>query len=255
MNVAAHSYQIRGNTGNEIAASIEEGIRAGRLGAGAQLPAIRVLARRLAVSPTTVAAAYRSLRVRGLVRAGGRRGTVVNRRPPLMTPQSAALPAGVRDLFSGNPDPTLLPPLRPVLAHLAGAQELYGGATNRDDLVRLAIRDFRIDRIPAASIAVLSGAMDAIERVLQAHLRPGDMVAVEDPSYSGSLDMIAALGMVPEPIALDDFGPRPPSLAAAIRAGARAVILTPRAQNPTGAALDKNRAAQLREVLAKAPEV
>jgi DNA-binding transcriptional MocR family regulator len=255
MNVAAHSYQITGTTGNEIAASIEEGIRAGKLAAGAQLPAIRALARKLAVSPTTVAAAYRSMRVRGLVRAGGRRGTVVNRRPPLVTPPAAGVPAGVRDLVSGNPDPALLPPLRPVLARIAGAQELYGGATNRNDLVRLAIRDFRADRIPASAIAVLSGAMDAIERVLQAQLAPGDIVAVEDPSYSGSLDLIASLGMIPEPIAVDDLGPRPQSLTAAIRAGARAVILTPRAQNPTGAALDKNRAAQLREIIARAPEV
>ncbi len=67
------------------------------------------------------------------------------------------------------------------------------------------------------------------------------------------LDLIAALGMIAEPVALDEFGMRPDSLAAAIRADAKAVILTPRAQNPTGVALDRKRAAELRSVLAKSP--
>jgi DNA-binding transcriptional MocR family regulator len=120
-------------------------------------------------------------------------------------------------------------------------------------LVELARRSFKRDHVAAREIAVVSGAMDAIERVLQAHLSPGDVVAVEDPSYTGVLDLIAALGMIAEPVALDEFGLRPNSLAAAIRAGAKALILTPRAQNPTGVAIDRKRAAELRAVLAKAP--
>jgi DNA-binding transcriptional MocR family regulator len=97
--------------------------------------------------------------------------------------------------------------------------------------------------------------MDAMERVLGAHLRPGDMVGLEDPSYSGTLDTVAALGLVAEPIALDDLGPEPRSVQAALRAGIRAIILTPRAQNPTGAAFDLKRVAALREVLARHPDV
>ncbi len=252
MNVTAHSYQIAGKSGNQISAGIEEQIRSGKLAAGMVLPAIRTLADQLEVSPTTVAAAYRSLRVRGLVRAGGRRGTIVNRRPPLVTPAVRVAPEGAVNLADGNPDPELLPALPPILARIAGEQQLYGGETNRAKLVELARRAFKRDRIPAGEIAVLSGAMDAIERVLQAHLSPGDVVAVEDPSYNGVLDLVAALGMVAEPVALDEFGMRPDSLASALRAGAKAVILTPRAQNPTGAAIDRKRAAELRGTLAKA---
>src|SRR5262249_35804740 len=111
------------------------------------------------------------------------------------------------------------------------------------------------DDIPAASLAILGGAMDAIERVLQAHLRPGDRVAVEDPGYAGVLDLVSALGLVPEPVALDDFGPQPAALEAALRGGTRAVILTPGAQTPTGAALDATRARQLRALLDRHPDV
>ena len=119
--MTAHTYQIVGKSGNQISASIEEQIRDGKLAAGTVLPAIRALADRLEVSPTTVAAAYRSLRVRGLVRAGGRRGTIVNRRPPLATPSLPVAPEGAINLADGNPDPELLPALHPMLAKIAGA--------------------------------------------------------------------------------------------------------------------------------------
>jgi DNA-binding transcriptional MocR family regulator len=254
VNVTAHTYQIVGKSSNQISARIEEQIRNGKLVSGAVLPPIRALADRLEVSPTTVAAAYRSLRVRGLVRAGGRRGTIVNRRPPLATPAPPSAPEGAINLADGNPDPELLPALHPILAKIAAEHQLYGKETNSAKLIDLARRSFIRDRIPAREIAVVSGAIDAIERVLQAHLSPGDVVAVEDPSYTGVLDLIAALGMIAEPVALDQFGIRPASLAAAIRADAKAAIVTPRAQNPTGVALDKKRATELRAVLAKAPD-
>jgi DNA-binding transcriptional MocR family regulator len=253
MNVTAHSYQILGKSGNQISSSIEEQIRSGKLGAGTVLPAIRALADLLEVSPTTVAAAYRSLRVRGLVRAGGRRGTIVNRRPPIVTPNLPVAPEGAFNLADGNPDPELLPSLAPILARVAGEHQLYGGETNRAKLVEVARRSFKHDHVPAREIAVVSGAIDGIERVLQAHLSPGDVVAVEDPSYTGVLDLIAAMGMIAEPVALDEFGVRAASLAAALRADAKALILTPRAQNPTGVALDRKRATELRAVLGKAP--
>ncbi len=254
MNVSTH-YQIRGKSSNQIAASIEEAIRSGRIAAGARLPAIRSLADGLEVSPTTVAAAYQALRVRGLLHGSGRRGTVVNRRPPLVTPAIPRLPAGVRNLMDGNPDRRLLPSLGDTIRRIECTAPLYGNVGNLPDLLELARKQFEDDGIAGKSIAVVSGAMDAIERVLQAHLSPGDLVGVEDPCYRGTLDLIAALGLIAEPIAIDDFGPTPDATAAALRAGVSAVIVTPRGQNPTGAALDRKRAAVLHEILARAPHV
>jgi DNA-binding transcriptional MocR family regulator len=254
MNVSTH-YQIRGKSGNQIAASVEEAIRNGRIAAGARLPAIRSLAGQLVVSPTTVAAAYQTLRVRGLLHGSGRRGTVVNRRPPLVTPTMPRLPAGVRNLMDGNPDPRFLPSLSDAIGRLACSAPLYGGASDRPDLLALARAQFEADHIPAQALAVVGGAMDAIERVLQAHLRPGDVVGVEDPCYRGTLDLISALGLVAEPIAIDQNGPTPQAMAGALQAGISAVIITPRGQNPTGAALERKRAAALSALLARHRDV
>jgi DNA-binding transcriptional MocR family regulator len=255
MNVSVH-YQIRGHSGNQIAASIEHGIQSGGLNPGQPLPTVRALAARLRVSPATVAAAYNELGVRGLVHGSGRRGTLVNRRPPLLTRAVFAPPApGLRNLADGGPDPAMLPSLKPYLAQLDGVPGKYGDPENRAALVRLAARQFKSDAIGAESIAVVSGALDGVERVLQAHLRPGDAVAVEDPSYTGVLDLVAALALVAEPVAIDDWGPLAADLNRALKRGAKAFIVTPRAQNPSGAALDRKRAAELRHVLAGYPEV
>ncbi len=257
MNVPVH-YQIRGDSGNQIASSIEDAIRSGRIRAGEHLPTVRALATRLKVSPTTVAAAYSSLRVRGLVHGSGRRGTVVNRRPAIATSARSAtlrIRKGLRNLAEGGPDPALLPSFKPYLARLEGSPGQYGDDENRPELVRLAIKQFKSDGIAVGELAVVSGALSGIERVMQAYLSPGDIVAVEDPSYTGVLDLVAAMGLIAEPMALDDSGPLPDEMNRALKAGAKACIVTPRAQNPTGATLDKKRAAELRTILARYPEV
>ncbi|OCB31672.1 GntR family transcriptional regulator, partial [Mycobacterium malmoense] len=106
------------------------------------------------------------------------------------------------------------------------------------------------DGVPAEHLAVTSGALDGIERVLTAHLRPGDRVAVEDPGWANLLDLLAALGLVAEPVRVDDDGPLPADLTRALNRGVRALIITNRAQNPTGAALSAPRADELRKLLA-----
>jgi len=248
-------YTIRGTGSEAIAADIEEAVSTGALAPGAELPPIRELAAQLGVNANTVAAAYRVLRERGAVETAGRRGTRIRERPAT-TPRSMrgiAVPPGVRDLSTGNPDPALLPIATAVVR--SGAPVLYGEPAVSPELAEYARATLTADGVPAEHLAVTAGALDGIERVLTAHLRPGDRVAVEDPGWANLLDLLAALGFSAEPMRVDDDGPVVADVASALRRGARAVVVTSRAQNPTGAAVSAARARDLRRLLSDHPDV
>jgi len=241
---------LTGDTAVKIAGSVEDALAAGRAAAGDPLPPVRLLAARLGVSPATAAAAYRLLRERGVAVADGRRGTRIRPAPPVAALPDAPLPAGVRDLAEGNPDPALLPDAERVVRTLRVPPRLYGDVLNDPGLIAIAREQFAADRVPAGHVAVVSGALDGIERVLREHLRPGDRVAVEDPCFSGVADLLAALSLVAVPVAIDDEGILPDALPKAA-----ALIVTPRAQNPSGAAFSERRARRLRAVLKTRPEM
>src|SRR5262245_8390050 len=142
-------YAIQGDSASAVAASVEEGLRRGRLRPGDPLPTVRALAGRLGLSPATVAAAYRTLQARGLVTGQGRRGTRVAFRPPVPLPRpDPVIPSHLRDLATGNPDPARLPPLGPALAaRRAIPPTLYGEPPHRPALLALAARHFRADGV------------------------------------------------------------------------------------------------------------
>jgi DNA-binding transcriptional MocR family regulator len=240
---------IAGTGAESIAANVEEAISHGTFSPGDALPPIRELAGQLGVNANTVAAAYRLLRDRGAVETAGRRGTRVRHRPAT-TPRSLLgldVPAGARDLSTGNPDPALLPI---AFARVPRPRPLlYGEPAMSPELVDHARTALAADGVPADHLAVTSGALDGIERALAAHLRPGDRVAVEDPGWANLLDLLAALGLSAEPVRVDDDGPLVVDMARALGRGVRAVVVTNRAQNPTGAALSADRAGALRGLL------
>ena len=255
-------YQITGRGAAEIVASVETGVRAGALAPGATLPPVRSLAGDLGVAPATVAAAYKNLRQRGLVETAGRNGTRVRPRPPLASraARRPTAPPGTVDLSAGEPDPRLLPQLGPRLLRLAAAASepiSYAQSGSWRELIALGRERLAADAVPVrdAAMTVTSGALDAIERLLAAHLRPGDRVGVEDPGWANLIDLVAALGFETVSMPVDDDGPTVDGLRHAITAGVAAVVVTSRAQNPTGGAVSPARASVLRKALAAAPAV
>lgn len=255
MNSILAQYHLTGRSAREIASGIEAAVTAGVLGPGERLPSVRRLAAELEISPATVASAYRDLRSRGIVTGRSRGRTTVSLRPPLRARAEVSVPTGTRDLATGNPDPRLLPDLEEALRSVALRTRLYREppvAAEFAAATGVLLREIGLD---GSEFTVVGGAMDGIERVLQAHLRPGDRVAVEDPGYSGVLDLLAAMGLERSPVCVDNEGMMPEALAGALRSGVSAVVVTPHAQNPTGASITQSRAADLRAVLDSAPEV
>ncbi|WP_190169076.1 aminotransferase class I/II-fold pyridoxal phosphate-dependent enzyme [Streptomyces mirabilis] len=254
-------YRIEGRRAADISASVERAVGSGDLEPGQLLPPIRELAERLGVNPNTVAAAYRTLRERGVIETAGRRGSRIRSKPATTGRDyiRVEVPEGVRNVADGNPDPALLPTLAEAFAAAAGRSDrdpvMYGEVAVEAELERLARADLDADGVPDGPVVVTSGSLDAIERVLAAHLKPGDAVAVEDPGWGSVFDLAPALGLRTVPVRVDDEGPVPDDVRQALESGARALIVTDRAQNPTGAAVGATRARALRSVLKEHPDV
>jgi DNA-binding transcriptional MocR family regulator len=245
---------ISGATANAIAGSIRDLALRGDFEPGFLLPPIRTLAVELQVNRNTVAAAYRQLVAAGVAQTQGRLGTAIASFPDVDTEQQPE--SGLIDLASGNPDPELLPDLRAAIAQMPYQTTLYGDSAVTENLQAVANTIFSGDIDHRATTAVTHGAVDAVERVLNSCLTRGDTVAIEDPCFLASIGTIRLNGYRRAPVPLDDRGMTVEGLREAITEHrARAVIITPRAHNPTGASLDAKRAAELRAVLADHPEV
>ncbi len=248
-------YRINAGSAAELVRDIEHAVASGAIAPGQRLPSVRRLAADVGLSPATVAAGLAELRRRGVVLTEPRRGTRIGQGPPIgSSRRPLPVPAGARDLSRGNPDPALLPDLGRAMSSSELPVRLYGEPPAVPELLELGREQLRADGIPGEALCVVSGALDAIERVLQAQLRPGDRVAVENPGYAALYDLLRAQGLGLEPVGIDDRGMRPSELRAVIARGAGAVVITPRGQNPTGAALDRERAHELCGVLAEFPQ-
>ncbi|HSJ28502.1 MAG TPA: aminotransferase class I/II-fold pyridoxal phosphate-dependent enzyme, partial [Acidimicrobiia bacterium] len=183
----------------------------------------------------------------------GRSGTFVLDSPPLGGHRSPPVPPGSVDLASGGPDPRLLPDLGRYLVH-EGPSSSYDDPPMLDALETAGRAWLARQGTDAARLIATSGALDAIERVLAAHLRPGDAVAVERPGWSAVSDLVRALGLRPVEVDIDDRGVLPAALEAALPT-IDAIVITPRAQNPVGAALDEERQGRLDELLGGRPDI
>lgn len=246
---------ITGQSAAEIFDSVRRLVHAGRLEPGEALPPVRQLASELGVNRNTVASAYRRLVAAGVAVTRGRHGTLVRSSPQLPEHEGRIHDALVRDLGSGNPALQWLPDPLDALAEAGYRPVLYGDAVIAPVLARQGRAWFEPDSPGDYEVLLTHGAVDALERLLGSGLTAGDKVAIEEPCYLSGLRTVRALALEPVGVAMDAFGMQPHALQQALEAGAQAVVITPRAQNPTGASLTAERAAALRQVLTRFPHV
>lgn len=249
------SEQITGSTAAEISDSVRALRDRGELRPGTVLPPVRELALQLGVNRNTAVAAYRQLAQAGVVVSRGRGGTVVAGAEPVAQ-EGYAADTVLRDVGTGNPDPRLIPDPTPALATLTGRPVLYGEPVIDRGLEEWA-NAWVAEDLPKADfrITITSGAVDAVERLLAQALTRDDAVALEDPCFLASIHTVRLGGYRAVAVPVDAEGMTVDGLRAALDAGVRAVICTPRAQNPTGSSLSARRATELRAVLAEHPYV
>jgi len=239
--------------------------------AGAALPPERRLAGLLAVSRTTVVAAYRILRREG--RLESRRGSGTRAAGPAPAPRAGrpaqfASAATFRSLIDrdaaaidfaaaglgagGILTSELLARAAGELSSLAGS---VGYLPHGLPSLRQAIaRHLSEDGLPTDELQILvtNGAQQAI--TLLAHLLAGrgTSVVVENPTYAGALDAFAATGarLLGIPVE-EEQGPRTPLRQLLRSERPRLLYLMPTFQNPTGAVSTPARRQQLAALAAE----
>jgi len=227
-----------------IALTLAELIRDGEVRPGSRLPTVRELAAGLSVSPTTVSEAWSALRAEQLVGTSGRRGTIVLTPPPETRRRNGFRGWPEIDLERGLPDPALLPPLADAVA--AGSR----GSRGKDDItpdLRAAVKPTWPFK-PGAWTVVAGGRAGSVLGC-QAVVRPGEAVAVEQPTAPHLLDTLRDARVRIVPVACDESGPLPDALAKALKERPSAFIYQPRAQVPCGHSVSAERAAELARAL------
>jgi DNA-binding transcriptional MocR family regulator len=265
-----------------LADHIQALIRAGTLRSGDRVPSVRRLSQQQGVSVATVLQAYQRLEGIGVIEARPQSGFYVRRPPAAVqepaasSPPRRALTVDVNDLAdavltaandpqviafgAGCPSAELfaLERVRRVLARCARRdRDALGryGLPPGSEVLRRAVARRALEwgcRIDPDNLITTSGCMEALNLALRAVTRPGDLVALESPTYYGFLQILQMLGLraleIPTHprtgISLDAL-----ELALAAHP-VKAAIVMPNVSNPIGASMSepaKKRLVQLLE--------
>lgn len=246
--------KISGDSAHTIFESVRQLTKEGALVSGDVLPPVRELAQQLGVNRNTVSSAYKKLSQAGIALTQGRLGTRICE-DISAGEQEGSTQTSLFDLADGSPCKSWLPNLNKVASLTPLNQYLYGEDTILPSVSAYGKAWFRNACPDDFALTLCNGAIDTLERMIAAYLIPGDKFVVEDPCYISSANAIRLSGMQVIGAAVDAKGMRPDALESALEKGAKAVLITPRAHNPTGVSITAERAKQLQDVLRRYPDV
>src|SRR3984957_16205021 len=253
----------------QIYKGMRQAILSGAFPAGVRLPSTRDLAEQLGVSRTVVLLAYEQLVAEGFAEGRGGSGTFVphglSRTVPMREMRSARLKlsrygSAAADAMEAGDSPRVREsPVRYDFAYGRSAIESFPLEMWRRIMLRHArqapVREFEYG--PAAGslalreaicahlrrsravvcdpseVIVVNGSQQALDLVTRVLVERGDRVAIEDPQYNGTREVLRAAGaqLVPVPVDRDGLNP------AKLPDQASLVFVTPSHQFPTGAIL------------------
>jgi DNA-binding transcriptional MocR family regulator len=274
MNAAETTYR-------QLADSVQGMIEGGTLRAGDRLPSLRSMARDYRVSVTTVMSAYEVLENRSLVDARNRSGFFVRARIPSAerlpkrqaasaAPRRIERPDMYEEVISAINDPTIVPlgcavpskvviPDKRLASISAAVLRKYGAGAFSYSVSpgRIELRHQIVKRMLTAGVVtdpskviVTSGATESLCVALEAVTKPGDLVAVETPTFFGILRIIEDMGLkvVEIPVSPSEGIHLDTLESAAQKHPLKACVVQPNFQNPTGSlmsAADRSRLVKL----------
>ncbi|MGD9484335.1 PLP-dependent aminotransferase family protein [Streptomyces sp. TRM70308] len=260
--------QAAPRSGTPAYRALADGVRLlvleGRVPVGARLPAERELAGALAVSRTTVAAAFEALRAEGFLasrRGAGSWTAVPAGSPPPsrslepLPPESAGTVIDLACAALPAPEPHLSQAFTSALADLPPYASTHGDYPAGLPDLRQAVADRYTARgLPTMpeQVMITTGAMGAVAAICRLLVPRGERVAVEHPSYANVLHLMRDVGVRLVPVAMADrlAGWELPAWRQALRAAApRMAYVVADFHNPTGALADDT---QRRDLVAAA---
>jgi DNA-binding transcriptional MocR family regulator len=268
---------------HRVADQIHGLVRAGTLRAGDRVPSVRRLSLQEGVSVSTVLQAYQRLEAIGIIEARPQSGYYVRRQPAAVEepapsqPPRRALTVEVNELveavlaYAADPHVVAFGSAcaAPELFALERVRRVLSSAARRDrdalgryglppgtERLRRAVARRALEwgcRIDHRDLITTTGCMEAINLCLRAVTKPGDLVALESPTYYGFLQILQTLGLRALEI------PTHPRSGISLEAlelalaehPVKAVLVMPNVSNPIGASMSDAAKKRLVELLAE----
>ncbi|MET0286705.1 MAG: PLP-dependent aminotransferase family protein [Polyangiales bacterium] len=252
----------------QLARALVREIQRGRLLPGAFLPGTRPLAAQLGVNRKVVVAAFDELIAQGWLEALPQRGVRVAAHLPRSavgdaqpTVKETVRGAARTRISDGTPDARIAPldalarAQRRALRSLARTGQLDYGDPAGDPRLREVLASFvsqaRGLSARAEQIVLTRGSQGALSLFALATLKPGDVVAVEDPGYTPAWRALSLTGAKIAHVSVDGHGldtARLEALAKKLRGRLKAVYVTPHHQYPTTVSLSPERRMHLQRI-------
>lgn len=267
----------------QLAEYMEKGIADGTFPPDKALPSERYLANVLNLNRSTVVNAYDELESMGLIERNRGSGTTISKDiwgitkkripswnryieagtflpnlPVTQKIRKEAVEHKLINLASGELSEDLFPKsfLREITSTRSyigslGYDHPQGNAILRNTLTKHIKKSRGIETNPS-SILITSGAQQALHLIVQCLLKPGDAIAIEDPSYNYNLPIFKSAGIHVHYLPVDRDGINPEDLQILYKKHRiKMIFLNPDFQNPTGSLLNKKKREAILDISSK----
>ncbi|QPQ30332.1 MocR-like pyridoxine biosynthesis transcription factor PdxR [Lysinibacillus sp. JNUCC 51] len=267
----------------QLAEYIEKGIADGTFPADKPLPSERYLASTLNLNRSTVVNAYDELESIGLIERNRGSGTTISKdiwgltkkripswnryieagsflpsQPVTQKIRKEAVEHKLINLASGELSEELFPKrflseitsTRSYIGSL-GYDHPQGNEILRNTITKHVKKSRGIETNPS-SILITSGAQQALHLIVQCLLKPGDAIAIEDPSYNYNLPIFKSVGIQVHYLPVDKDGMNPEDLQSLYKKHRiKMIFLNPYFQNPTGSLLNRKKKEAILDISSK----